>query len=222
MTKPKYNLTGQRFGMLTVVGYGDAKRGGRNLWTCVCDCGNTCHVDSYSLRFGDTVSCGCKRRTHNVLAHKAQTRHGMSKTRLYKTWQHMLRRCDKNSNAPEYRRYRELGISVCDEWKNCFEAFRDWATETGYQDDLTIDRIDVYGDYEPANCRWATMKQQLNNTRANVRYTWNGETHTAQEWSDITGIPAQRIRYRIRAGWPKENIFDSENHQKNPIRKWWR
>lgn len=207
--------------MLKVVGYGDKNREGRNLWTCVCDCGNMCYVDSYSLRHGDTVSCGCKRKSHNVLAHIVLTRHGMSKTRLYKTWQHMLRRCDKNSKSPEYRRYRELGISVCDEWKNCFEAFRDWAMEAGYQDDLTIDRIDVYGDYEPTNCRWATMKQQLNNTRSNVKYTWNGETHTTQEWSDITGVPAQRIRYRIRAGWPEENIFDLENHQKNPIRKWW-
>lgn len=218
-TRTEYDLTGQRFGKLTAMRYGEVKRWGHNTWTCVCDCGNVCYVESRSLREGATVSCGCKRKTHNVLAHKAQTKHGMSKTRIYKTWQHMIRRCDKNRDDKEYRRYRELGISVCDEWKNSFETFYDWAIEAGYQEGLTIDRIDVYGNYEPKNCRWATMKQQLNNTRANIKYTRNGETHTAQEWSEITGIPAQRIRYRIKKGWPKETIFDTENHQRNPVIK---
>ena len=221
MTKVKIDLTGRRFGRLTVLRCGEKKLRGRNLWTCKCDCGNTCYVEGYQLRKGDTVSCGCKRKTHHVLMHKALTTHGMTHTRLYKIWNGMVQRGNPHSIDKTKRRYRELGITVCSEWRSDFTAFRDWAMENGYRDDLTIDRIDTFGNYEPKNCRWATRTEQQNNTRSNVTYTANGETHTVTEWSRITGVPAQRIAYRIRHGWPTELVFDKENHQRNPTRKWW-
>ena len=149
--------------------------------------------------------------------HNANTTHGMTHTRIYKIWDHIIQRCNKRSKDDATRRYRELGVTVCEEWRNSFVAFYDCSMKNGYNDSLTIDRIDTYGNYEPSNCRWATRKEQMNNTRKNVRYTHNGETHTITEWHDITGIPAGRIAYRIRRGWPDEMIFDQENHQKNRV-----
>ena len=217
-SKIKYDLAGKKFGRLTVIGLSQSKdKSGRSLWDCVCECGNKCSVASHALRTGGTVSCGCKRKTHNILAHQAVTTHGLSKTRIYKEWTRMIQRCRKDGKCKDYWRYRELGISVCNEWKKDFTAFYKWSMENGYRDDLTIDRIDLYVNYEPSNCRWATMKQQLNNTRQNRHYTHDGVTHTLTEWQDITGIPAQRIKYRVNKGWPKELIFDPGNHQKNRV-----
>lgn len=157
------DLTGEKFGRLTVI-----KRNGSRykvpLWECICECGNTCYVVSKSLLNGSTRSCGCYRHQcerENLL--KSRTTHGQSRTRLYRTWVNMLARCS-NQNEPHYPDYGGRGITVCNEWRD-YEVFSKWAHNNGYSDTLTIDRINVNGNYEPSNCRWTTMAVQNRNKR---------------------------------------------------------
>lgn len=112
----------------------------------------------------------------------------------------MKSRC-YNSKMPNFKYYGGLGIQVCEEWRNSFLAFYNWAMANGYQEGLTIDRIDVCGNYEPSNCRWVDMKTQDNNRSDNVVLTYNGESHTIPEWSEITGIKQYVIRNRIKRNW---------------------
>lgn len=137
-------------------------------------------------------------------------RHGEYNTRLYKIWNSMMNRTlhIKNKNSAYWKHYKGRGITVCDEWRD-YVVFAKWARENGYNDALTIDRIDVNGDYYPENCRWATRKEQANNRRDNCYITYNGETHTMSEWSDITGLSYSTLEKRHRRGEPIEILFRS-------------
>ena len=190
------DLTNQRFGKLTVIRLDGKDHRHECKWLCKCDCGNETVVYGSHLRKGDTVSCGC------VMRNVSRT-HGLSKTRLYNIWQHMKYRCD-NPKTDHYDCYGGRGITYCDEWKD-FSVFKDWALENGYTDELTIDRINVNGNYEPNNCRWATRKQQGENTRKTHLITHNGETHSLREWGRILGIPKSTIQARYQKG---VNIFE--------------
>lgn len=163
----KESLINEKFGRLIVLGEiikRDASRK-RVSWDCVCDCGNTVEVRGDNLESGHTESCGC---LHKEISGKrmktsnpALIKHGEAKSRLYKTWKDMQYRC-KNSNATGYKYYGGRGIQVCLEWKNDFTVFREFALANGYENDLTIDRIDNDGDYEPYNCQFITQSE---NTR---------------------------------------------------------
>lgn len=130
--------------------------------------------------------------------------HGCSKTRLYETWCCMKKRC-YNQKDKRYKNYGGRGIKVCDEWQT-FEPFYDWAMANGYREDLTIDRIDVDGNYEPSNCRWATMIEQMRNTTRNHFVTAFGETKTIAEWSELSGIRQDVIKDRLnKLHWSPED-----------------
>lgn len=131
-------------------------------------------------------------------------------TRLFHIWANMLQRCE-NANRKDYSYYGGKGIKVCEEWK-AFANFSKWAHENGYEENLTIDRIDRSGDYTPSNCRWASWVAQMNNTSRNHFITANGETHTVAEWSRITGISLSTLNYRIKGGWKPEDIINTRKH----------
>ena len=157
------DLTGKKFGRLTVVGYSHKDSHGACYWECVCKCGSPLIVRGQNLRSGHTQSCGCLQKERVAVANMT---HGLKGTRLYRIWIDMKGRC-YNPKATCHKDYGGRGITVCDEWKDNFQAFYDWAMPNGYRDDLSIDRIDVNGNYEPSNCRWATASEQQKNKRKN-------------------------------------------------------
>lgn len=185
------DLTGRTFGHLQVIE--KVKVGqGKYKWLCKCDCGNTKLVRTYHLISGNTSSCGCQH-------FEACKTYGMAESRIYHIWCTMKARCSRETSSG-YDKYGARGIKVCDEWES-FAPFYEWAIANGYSDNLSIDRIDNDGNYEPSNCRWATAKEQANNTRNTVRYKLNGKLYSAYELSQMSGVPQKLINSRIRKGW---------------------
>ena len=204
ITLKRIDLTGKRFGMLVVTGLVDCKSKKRLKWRCICDCGKSCSVLGESLRSGNTKSCGC--RVRQVLL-DANTKHGKANTKLYGVWCSMKSRC-YNEKSSSYVNYGKRGITICDEWKNDFAAFYDWAVQNGYSDGLSIDRIDFDGNYEPKNCRWSDSKEQANNRRSSRLLSLNGQVHSVSEWSRITGIKTSTLYMRLnKYGWNVEKTL---------------
>ena len=156
--KVRNNLEGLKFGKLTVIGFSNTNKHGQAMWKCRCECGNETIVKGSHLTTGHTISCG---------KHAKHCKHGMTKKRPYRIWQDMKSRCE-NPKVACFKHYGGRGITVCEEWRNSFEAFYEWATSHGYSDELTLDRIDVNGNYCPDNCRWATWHEQRINQRKAV------------------------------------------------------
>lgn len=199
----KNDLLNRKFGRLIPIKR--ISRNRRSYWICNCDCGNQTTVRRDGLLSGRIVSCGCynKERAKKGDNHR---KHGKQGTRLYRIWQAMITRCN-NLNQSEYKNYGGRGITVCDEWLHDFQAFYDWAMANGYDDSLTIDRIDNDGNYSPSNCRWATRKEQANNKSNNVLLAYCGITKTVAEWSEIQKIPARVINWRIKHKWSVEKAL---------------
>ncbi len=189
------DLTGQKFGRLTVISR-DLSRRDRTLWICKCDCGNHTIIEGYCLRTGHTVSCGCYQKEKVSLSN---TTHGLRNSRIYKTWCNMKKRCyDTNNNR--YYIYGARGIKVCDEWIHSFENFYKDMGST-YKDELTLDRIDFNGNYCKENCRWATISEQENNKSNNHLITFNGETDTMMNMSKKYHLTYSTLKHRIQRGW---------------------
>lgn len=200
------DLSGQRFGRLFAVECVGRTNNGNAKWRCICDCGNVVDVASYSLRRGQTQSCGCikdeqrhLKRTHGHTSGK--------RSRIYRIWSGIKTRCFNERQEYAFNKYGAKGITMCDEWRYSFEAFLDWSMKNGYSDSLTIDRIDPHGNYCPDNCRWVTQVKQQNNRSNNHVITYNGETHTLAEWNRILGFGRGVISKRLARGWSLERAM---------------
>ena len=203
----KIDLTGRRFGRLVVLEQGSYITPGRPRWRCRCVCGKETIVSSASLLYGNTTSCGCYRREKQAESGKHHTTHGMSKDRLYYIYYGMRRRC-YNPNAIDFPRYGGRGIKICEDWLHSFECFKEWAFSNGYDESLSIDRIDCNGDYCPENCRWTDLKTQHNNTRKNHYVTYEGETLTISQWAERYGINKITLQSRLcKYGWSVERAL---------------
>lgn len=190
------DISGQKFGRLTAIRDTGKRKNAQVVWMCKCDCGEEKEVRGEDLRSGSIKSCGCLKK--DSLREK--------NLRLYSIWHNMKDRC-YNKNSTSYKTYGRLGVVVCEEWKNSFESFCDWAVSNGYKDGLTIDRIDVKGNYEPTNCRWASYKEQNNNKKNNRFISFKGVTMTLKQWSEELNIPYHTLGNRIRSGWSVEKAL---------------
>lgn len=200
------DISCQKFGRLTALYKLHNYHNRGSYWLCICECGNLKEVYLGSLTSGATTSCGCY---HKEIAKVANTKHGKRYTRLHKIWRDMKQRCYNKHNT-SYKYYGKRGIKMCDEWLNDFMNFYTWAMTNGYNDKLSIDRIDVNGNYEPNNCRWATRKQQARNRRSNKYYTINGKTHCIKEWCKILNLNYKTVYTRLSRGWLVEKALEME------------
>lgn len=206
MRKCAVNISGKRFGRLVAIEYaGKLGKDSSHFWRCICDCGKEVVVKKASLMKGFTRSCGCLRS--DVAREKAIARAGKGakkeNKRLYTIWNSMKARC-LNPNRKESKYYLLKGIRICEEWANDFLAFRDWALKNGYDETLTLDRIDNDGDYKPENCRWTTWTSQNNNTSKNKFISIDGETLTVAEWTRKMNFSRGLISSRLKRGWTEE------------------
>ena len=189
-----HDLTGQKFGLLTVIGLAETDTR-KTYWVCKCDCGNMKTVRSDSLLCGAIKSCGCIKRKQDEVNLTKNHRHKMSGTRIYSEWQGMKGRCYNKGNA-RYADWGGRGIEVCEQWRNSFESFYTWAMANGYQDNLTIDRIDNNGNYCPENCRWVGQQEQCRNRRSNINLTIGNSTRTLMEWCEIFQVDYANVNAR--------------------------
>lgn len=209
-------MSGKKFSMLLAVNQNGKRANGNITWNCICDCGKSCTVDGHDLRSGKAKSCGCSR---SKWSKEAITTHGMRYTKIYKTWEAMKRRCS-NPNAERYKNYGGRGVRVCSEWIQ-FAGFYRWALQSEYREDLSIERIDVNGNYEPNNCTWIPVNLQCFNKTNSRKFECQGKLLTIAEWSSLTHIPYAALYQRIvKLKWtPERAIKESSFHGKNQYMK---
>lgn len=204
------DLTGLKFGRLTVLKFHERNKSG-SRWLCRCDCGNTKVIYRSNLTNGHSTSCGCYQK-------EVVTRHDLSKHRLYSIWIDIRKRCF-DTKRDSYKNYGGRGITICNEWNSDFMSFYNWAISNGYDEKLTLDRIDNDGDYTPENCRWVTRLVQNNNTRKNVYIEFKGEKLTISQLARRYDLHPKTITYRIENGYKGDEIIAKPNAVKRKRRK---
>ena len=210
------DLTGKTFGMLKVLKrVDDYKNNGRKypVWECLCECGKIKNVRQSSLVYGETKSCGCLIYKTNPNAR----RNNLTLKRLCDCWNGMMQRC-YNTNSQGYKNYGGRGIKICEEWHDR-EKFIEWALKNGYSNDLSIDRIDVNGNYEPDNCRWVDWQTQCDNKRNSIVIEINGGHYTLKQLSQISGISRNTLYFRYSKGMRSEDILKGKKRKKKIVQK---
>lgn len=192
------DISGEIYGKLKVISYAGKNKSSNSKWLCVCECKNQKVVEATKLRNGHTKSCGCLK----------SSREGLSRTRIYRIWKCMLARCDNYEND-NYYWYGFKGISVCDSWRD-FKVFYDWSISNGYQEDLTIDRIDSNGNYCPENCRWISQKEQCNNVSSNHVIVYKNKSYSMAQFADLLGYDYWTVSNRIKLGWTPDEVASVE------------
>ena len=212
------DLIGMKFGKLRVIKYSHSKYNKKTqnykyYYVCKCDCGSTVIKQSTYLKYRKDQSCGCNRLNKIRLFNKKnKVKHGMRNTRIYRIWQAMKGRC-KYPGVHGYENYGGRGIKVCEEWATSFENFLSWSYSHGYDNTLSIDRIDVNGNYEPNNCRWVNNETQCNNKRNTKYITYKGKTQSLHLWCKELNLDHNFISRRLRnKSWSIERIFEEKKH----------
>ena len=193
------DISNQKFNRMTAVKFLGKNKHNHNVWLFRCECGTFKACEEYSVRSGRTKSCGCF-NYENLKSGNNRRKHGKHETRLYRIWKGIHARCDHPIGKSQCYK----NVFYCDEWKD-FEPFYEWSMSHGYQDNLSIDRIDNDKGYSPDNCRWVTMKQQADNRRTSRFVTFNGRTQTVTDWMQEFGF-TQASFYR----WVDEGLTDEQ------------
>lgn len=196
------NIEGFRIGDWTIGQYLGKRKNG-HYWLCKCKCGNQREVIHNGLIRGKTLSCGCGQI-------RAATKHGLSRSAEYRCWRAMKNRCH-NPNVKAYPLYGGRGIKVCDRWMKFENFYKDMGSSNG----LTIERINVNGNYEPNNCKWITLGEQAQNRTNTIRLTLNGETKTLNEWAISTKIKLNTIKARLAKKWTVESVLTQPLHPRS-------
>ena len=202
------DMTGQRYGRLTVVGRAGHNKHGQILWRALCDCGGSVETVGYCIRYGDTQSCGCL-KLEKISA--LRRTHAMSKTPIYGIWWAMMQRChDPNHHASH--RYGGRGIEVCEQWRS-FDGF---FADMGHRPEgMSLDRVDNNGPYSPENVRWRSAREQGRNKNNNRLISHNGVTKCLVEWGEITGFGQDVISARLSRGWDVARALTTPLRQNN-------
>lgn len=209
--EPLLNPIGEKYGMLTVIQEVSRKSPRKRRFLCICDCGAQKEVELNKLRTGHTRSCGClhiEARARNLekAPSEGRKKHGLNKSPEHRAWVHMKQRCT-NPNKKEWPHYGGRGIKVCERWMNSFEAFIE-AVGKRPSPKHSLDRINVNGDYEPGNVRWATQQEQCENTRVTRIVTINDKSQSISAWEREMELSKGQVRAREDAGWSlKEAIL---------------
>lgn len=199
------DLTGKKFSKLTVLNLSKQKIGNKTYWDCLCECGAKKSIRGDFLASASTISCGCQR----IIANKTtKAKHGHSRqgevTRAYRIWYSMKQRCN-NKTHESYHKYGGRGIEVCSRWSDSFVLFLEDMGEP--PENMSIDRINVNGNYEPGNCRWATSIEQSRNCRNTITLTYQGETKPLALWAEEKGLKYITVYSRYSKGWSVERIL---------------
>ncbi|HDY87191.1 MAG TPA: hypothetical protein ENH82_03630 [bacterium] len=202
MRKLLFNLAGKKLGNWNVIKRDNNDKHRNIKWLCKCKCGKIYSVRSEQLRNGDSTQC---RSCSNKIKGGWKT-HGLTKSKLFKTWCGIVQRCE-NKNNEFYPRYGGRGIKICTLWRHDFKSFYDYAIANGWKEGLTIDRIDNDGNYEPGNIRFVPMKIQCRNRSSNIWITIKGETKILADWARINNIKYGTIHFRYKQGWRGENLI---------------
>lgn len=205
----KIDMAGKRYGSITVIHDVGFCTDRKYKWLALCDCGNKFETSGAKIRSGEVVTCPSCSKERVRLSHIT---HGSRYVDEYRTWTHIKSRC-YNARVPEYNRYGGRGILVCDRWLESFENFlADMGIRPSKQH--SIDRKDNDGNYEPSNCRWATIKEQANNTRSNRKVTIGRKTKNMTQWAEDIGVTREVIHKRLKRGISGaallSNLFEPE------------
>lgn len=196
------SFIGKKHNKLTIIGHRKKGENNSNYFICLCECGRIAEIRANHLFNDNQETCG---RHHKKYSNP-------NSGKLYNTWNSMMHRCyDEKSH--KYSSYGARGIKICDEWKNSYYNFYKWSIENGYCDGLWIERIDNDGDYCPENCKWATRKEQMRNTRRSKHIEYKGETHCLSEWCEILNLYYPTINGRLHKGWSVERAFETATNK---------
>lgn len=213
----KHNISdhiGKKYGHLTVVGQSPKTHRYSNKFDFQCDCGKIISEEPTRVLTGHKKTCGCRCPKPKIKSdHYGNYKDGRTKHPLYGTWIQMISRCENPKNL-KYGNYGGRGISVCDDWHD-FWSFAYWSEQNNYSKELTLDRINPNGNYEPSNCRWADWETQSNNKTSCKYITYKGETHTIKQWSKILGINSVTLKNRIYSNWDLDVAFTTKPQKGN-------
>ncbi|ABK45339.1 conserved hypothetical protein [Magnetococcus marinus MC-1] len=209
----KLNMVGKVIGRLVVLSPFNTSKPGRH-WKCRCECGfetiqSTSKLNE-AVKKGKNIGCKCAREASILKAAKAAVqilrKHGLNHSKLHWMYDNMMKRCYR-PETNRYERYGGRGIGVCQEWRDDRSAFYTWALEQGWEVGLSIDRIDVDGDYTPTNCRFIPIERQASNTSRNRYLEWNGKRQTVSDWARELGVRPQALQHRVDRGWNLHRMF---------------